>query len=61
MKVFIPMTDKMLSEQAEMTGVLVPFTPELIVDGESKQAKPVNWIPESNYQQACKRLHEQVN
>ena len=58
------MSDELLSAEGEMVGSLVPFTPELLLSGlvprEKRQAiqKPVNWIPESNYLDACLRLQQ---
>ncbi|MDP7575718.1 MAG: hypothetical protein QGH99_02040 [Pseudomonadales bacterium] len=51
MKVFVPISDDLLSDQAELPGKLVPFSPEyLVVDVESESCtKPANWISDTNY------------
>ena len=64
MKIFVPMSDKLLSNDAEMRGMLVPFTPELLqsngdqapAETPPKRRRLVNWIQESNYAEACSRL-----
>ncbi len=58
MRKFIPICDELLSTQGEVTGVVVPFKPEFLLTGVEIEVerKPVNWIPDTDYQQACKRL-----
>jgi len=46
MKIFVPMSDALLSEQGELSGTLVPFTPDLLLkrpEGEKRQ-EPDHWI-----------------
>ena len=57
MKVFIPMSDKLLSEQAAMSGLLVPFDPEFLLESIEIE-KPDNWVPLSNLDQAKARLYQ---
>ncbi|MDG1204941.1 MAG: hypothetical protein P8N51_06170 [Pseudomonadales bacterium] len=58
MKVFIPMSDELLDGRAEMAGRLVPFNPEFLSGRFSigEQARPQNWITESDYGSALARL-----
>ncbi|HIG43897.1 MAG: hypothetical protein ABGY96_16190 [bacterium] len=60
MRKFVPICDKLLSAQGEVTGRIVPFKPEfLLVDVEIEVEKnPVNWIPDTDYDQACERLDQ---
>ncbi|MFT5212103.1 MAG: hypothetical protein ACI9CE_003845 [Flavobacterium sp.] len=55
MKIFIPISDALLSERGELKGALVPFAPELLTD-KSKKGRPNNWLSEDNYSCARKRL-----
>ena len=60
MKVFIPMSDALLTDKGEMTGTPVPFDPvflQLEVQiGEAE--KPANWIPETDFSSTYRRLRE---
>ena len=55
MKIFVPISDELLSERAELKGALVPFAPELLVDN-SQKGRPNNWLSEESYLCARKRL-----
>ena len=45
MKVFIPMSDALLSECGELSEELIPFTPELIIKvGAEKREPPNGWL-----------------
>lgn len=64
MKVFVPMTDDLLDDQAVIRGVLVPFNPHFLEQGgvkveQSDQTRKLaNWIPETSYQAARQRLRQ---
>ncbi len=62
MKVFTPINDTMLANKGEVgPDRLVPFHPDFL-RGErvpvKEGVKPANWIAESNYASACRRLRE---
>ncbi len=63
MRKFIPMSDELLSEQGEMTGTLVPFNPEFLLEAVEigNGRKPVNWVTESDYRAACQRTIQIVD
>jgi len=54
------MSDELLSEQGEMTGTLVPFNPEFLLEAVEigNGRKPVNWVSESDYRAACQRTNQ---
>ena len=56
MKVFVPISDDLLSERAELKGALVPFTPELLSD-KFEGNRPTNWLSEDNFLCAQQRLN----
>ena len=58
MKVFVPVYDELLETRAAEAGRLVPFDPEFLAANSSEGRKPNNWIVESDYRAACKRLWE---
>ncbi len=61
MKVFVPITDEMLHDAKAIQGSLIPFSPELLhVKSSALQTdnKPANWISNSDYASARKRLLE---
>jgi hypothetical protein len=61
MKVFVPVTDEMMSSKQAIKGTLVPFRQEFLKDRISSpmsDSKPANWISNSDYASACKRLRE---
>jgi len=63
MKVFIPITDALLSDRGELSGVLVPFTPDLLVNRvkQNRKQKPDHWIPAHDLQSAMQRLGSKSN
>ncbi len=63
-KVFVPVCDAMLGAKGELSGELVPFNPEFLSDGarRSKEGrKPANWVSDSDYASACKRLRQSAS
>jgi len=62
MKVFIPVTDQMLGRSnGIIQAKMVPFSPDFLRTQASRQArsgKPENWISESDFESARKRLKE---
>ena len=62
MKVFLPINDGMLASKGEVAlGRLVPFHPDFLRRNRvavREGAKPSNWIPDSDYASACRRLRE---
>ena len=57
MKIFIPMSDRTVDEQGVLSGELVPFNPEFLArDAVADQRRPRNWINDSDYASACRRL-----
>ena len=60
MRKFVPISDELLSALGEVTGVVVPFKPEFLLIGIEIEVerKPVNWIPDTDYDQACERLDQ---
>jgi hypothetical protein len=56
MKVFVPMTDELLNSRASSSGRLVPFDPEFLEASAGKGHMPANWISDSDYTSACRRL-----
>ena len=56
MKIFVPMSDELLDRRGDASGRLVPFDPEFIAGRKLEGHKPANWITESDYRSACKRL-----
>ena len=58
MKVFVPVYDELLETRAAKAGRLVPFDPEFLAAKSKEGRKPSNWIVESDYRSACKRLWE---
>ncbi len=61
-KVFVPMCDELLEQRTSRSARLVPFNPAFLeLGGESGRRpdrKPANWIQESDYTAACKRLRQ---
>ncbi|MDK1023137.1 MAG: hypothetical protein QGD92_02770 [Gammaproteobacteria bacterium] len=61
MKIFVPVTDAMLHNAQAIQGCLVPFNPEFLKIGSTSikiDTKPANWISNSDYASARKRLLE---
>lgn len=56
MKVFVPMTDELLNSRASSSGRLVPFNPEFLEASAGEGTRPANWISDSDYTSACRRL-----
>ncbi len=58
MKIFVPMPDDILIERGDVSGRLVPFSPEFLMpSGEVKEGKkPRNWISDNDYSTALERL-----
>lgn len=56
MKVFVPMSDDLLEKRG--TGRLVPFDPEFLASKQCEDNRPADWISDSDYRSACKRLWE---
>ncbi|MEX0941089.1 MAG: hypothetical protein WD002_00925 [Pseudomonadales bacterium] len=56
MKVFVPMTDELLNSRSSQSGRLVPFNPEFLEANAGKGRMPANWISDSDYTSACRRL-----
>ncbi|MBL4680475.1 MAG: hypothetical protein JKY88_07100 [Pseudomonadales bacterium] len=58
MKIFVPMSDALLSEHGELSGTLVPFTPDLLLnrpEGEKRQ-EPACWISTSERRKVEPRM-----
>ena len=55
MKVFVPMSDELL-ESPEKMGRLVPFNPDYLENSARPGTRPANWISDSDYTEACRRL-----
>lgn len=60
MKVFVPISDALLGNKGRLTETLVPFNPEFLPEtGRAREGrKPANWISDTDYASACKRLRE---
>lgn len=58
MKVFVPMSDELLDRQDDVAGRIVPFDPEFLESRATKGRKPANWISDSDFQTACRRLRD---
>jgi len=61
MKVFVPVTDEMMASKQAIQGTLVPFRQEFLkgqISSAISGSKPANWISNSDYASACKRLRE---
>jgi hypothetical protein len=61
MKVFVPVTDEMMSSKQAIQGTLVPFQPDFLRQVPSSTipgSKPANWISNDDYATACRRLSE---
>ena len=58
MKVFVPMSDALLSDQGELTGTLVPFDPLFLTAQVGEDDRPANWISDTDFNAACQRLSE---
>jgi len=58
MKVFVPVSDDLLSKRGADSSRLVPFNPEYLAGSKRQGRKPANWISDSDYGSACKRLRE---
>lgn len=58
MKVFVPVSDELFNKRERVVGRLVPFKPEYLDSTSKSGCKPANWIIESDYQAACRRLRE---
>lgn len=56
MKIFVPVSDELPDGRGADAGRLVPFDPEFLAGKNREGHKPSNWIPESDYHSACKRL-----
>jgi hypothetical protein len=57
MKIFVPMSDRIVDEKGELSAELVPFNPDFLSrDGVLTDSRPNNWINESDYASACRRL-----
>ena len=54
MKVFLPVTDSLLDKYG--TEQLVPFNPDFLVQSDTTEKKPRNWIAGDDYVSACQRL-----
>ncbi|MDA9063724.1 hypothetical protein N9514_01015 [Pseudomonadales bacterium] len=60
MKIFIPMSDQIVDEKGELSADLVPFNPDFLShQGSPAQGRPSNWINDSDYASACRRLFGQ--
>lgn len=57
MKVFVPMSDELL-DSPEKVGRLVPFNPDFLEHNARPGTKPANWISETDYTAACRRLQQ---
>lgn len=58
MKIFVPVSDEMLERRGVDSGRLVPFNPDFLAGKRREGRKPSNWISDSDYRSACKRLWE---
>lgn len=58
MKIFVPMSDELLEQRGTDAQRLVPFDPEFLAGKARAGRKPSNWISDSDYRSACKRLRE---
>ena len=56
MKIFVPVSDELLDRRGAECGRLVPFNPEFLESNARAGTKPANWISDSDYLSACKRL-----
>jgi hypothetical protein len=58
MKVFIPMSDRIVDDNGELSGDFVPFKPEFLSpeSGVRANQRPANWIIDCDYATACRRL-----
>lgn len=56
MKIFVPVSDDLLEARSSHSSRLVPFNPEFLVSSGRQGQKPANWISDSDYHSACKRL-----
>ncbi|MFT7687576.1 MAG: hypothetical protein ACI9FB_002932 [Candidatus Azotimanducaceae bacterium] len=56
MKIFVPISDQLLSDRAELKGALVPFTQKMLADKLEKE-RPANWLSENNFLCARQRLN----
>ena len=56
MRVFVPVPDLALGGRGELTGKLVPFSPEFLTPRRDATNKPSNWIVDDDYPSDCKRL-----
>jgi len=60
MKIFIPMSDRIVDEKGELSADLVPFNPDFLsCEGIPARSRPSNWINDSDYASACRRLFGQ--
>ena len=60
MKVFVPMSDALLSDQGELTGTLVPFDPLFLNIQSGEENRPANWISDTDFNAARQRLNQTV-
>ncbi len=51
------MSDELL-ERGEGAGRLVPFNPDFLESNARPGTMPANWISDSDYTSACRRLRE---
>ncbi|MCB1693295.1 MAG: hypothetical protein KDI19_11050 [Pseudomonadales bacterium] len=58
MKVFVPVSDEVLTRRGNVPDRLVPFNPAFLEARARQGRKPANWISESDYSSACRRLRE---
>lgn len=58
MKIFVPMPDEILIDRGDLSGRLVPFSPDFLVPNEcaNEGKKPRNWISDNDYSTAVERL-----
>ena len=61
MKVFVPMSDRIVDAKGELSGDLVPFNTEFIQAEVVRErgARPANWIIDCDHAAACRRLFGQ--
>ena len=61
MKVFIPMSDRIVDDKGALSGDIVPFKPEFLSSepGAPANGRPANWIIDCDYATACRRLFGQ--
>ncbi|MBD3648573.1 MAG: hypothetical protein HUJ31_14220 [Pseudomonadales bacterium] len=60
MKVFVPVSDRILGIRSQLSDELVPFDPEFLVarNDAGEGRKPANWIVESDNATARARLRQ---